>query len=170
MALQALINVFWSPSMSPRLISAEARVEPQPAHKLPATSARQHKVCGRTTLGLMLLAGTLSACSATPGTMASQRFSAWLIGSWAICNTGAGFTLRADGTYDEFYGSGRWNLDGDLLTLKLTRLNDVDERPAVTDQTRVRVRRDGPERIVTWSADDPRPEPQPMVRNCPPLG
>jgi hypothetical protein len=109
---------------------------------------------------LLVAAALLLAACATPastGGGGGGLSRGWLAGSWvpvSSCATGSGFTLHADGSYEAFEGAGVWALEGDRLTLRLTRWFDVEARPSAAETVTYRLRRLAPRRMRATVADE----------------
>lgn len=54
-----------------------------------------------------------------------------LVGGWALgpppCETDTGFSLEADGTYQDLDSTGVWSLAGDQLTIRITGGDDLGQ-------------------------------------------
>lgn len=95
----------------------------------------------------------------TPDQRPQPPTKAWLEGTWLqsasgddlsreACNSGTAVTYAPDGTTSFFEGTGRWRLDGEMLTETLTEVHETgtpEMRQELGRASTVRIRRVGPD-------------------------
>ena len=120
----------------------------------------------------MLVAAFLSGCSTASGFGGASPSRDWLIGGWvpagAHCESDAGISFRADGSWIAYQEAGTWTLAGNLLSTATTRRwesgEGKEEKLAVPERHSQRITAEGND---AYRSHQPGGEVLEM-RRCPP--